>query len=266
MWKNKDSLRGLDALIIDEISMVSGEMLDHLSRMMKSIRENNTAFGGVQLIFCGDFCQLPPIPDRNFNPETKWYFGNRGFAFQSVLWKEANFEIIILTKSMRQKDLRFFNILNKIRYGKHLGEEELTFLNKCTTNNVSRPTRLYCKNKNVDLINQNELNKLKTPATEYLCEDGEMVKDSASQKQRRYFKQVKNDYYNRSPQCSDEIELKVGAEVMCTANLTTDLCNGTRGIVVGMQPKEVKLQELLNEASMLSPKTANTFKKQQEIK
>jgi ATP-dependent DNA helicase PIF1 len=63
MWDQRDTIRKLEVLIIDEISMISGEFLDHLSSFVSNIRRETckSAFGGIQLLLCGDFFQLPPI-------------------------------------------------------------------------------------------------------------------------------------------------------------------------------------------------------------
>ena len=91
MWRN------LKVLIVDEISMISAEFLDCLSEQVCKIRKNNLPFGGIQLIFCGDFLQLPPITRSMKDIQAlksnleDWSYNNRGFAFQSNVWKNANF-------------------------------------------------------------------------------------------------------------------------------------------------------------------------------
>lgn len=93
-------------------SMLSGEFLDNLSDVVKQIRRDTRAFGGVQLILCGDFLQLPPIA-RNKNDiiemishghmDLQDLHCNKGFAFQSKVWGEANFTCITLDQVFRQR-------------------------------------------------------------------------------------------------------------------------------------------------------------------
>ena len=104
--------QSVEILIIDEISMLAGEFLDNLSDVVKEIRRDNRAFGGIQLILlCGDFLQLPPIP-RNKNDVVEMLSHgkdlhelhcNKGFAFQSKVWGEANMATVVLDEVFRQR-------------------------------------------------------------------------------------------------------------------------------------------------------------------
>lgn len=95
-------------LIIDEISMVSGEMLDHLDEIAQYVRQSDEPFGGLKLLFCGDFFQLPPVKKND----------TAKFAFESNFWRKNMKNEIFLQKIVRQKDEKFAKILNEIRTGK----------------------------------------------------------------------------------------------------------------------------------------------------
>jgi ATP-dependent DNA helicase PIF1 len=97
------------ALIIDEISMVDGVFFDKLEQVARTIRNNGRPFGGIQLIFTGDFFQLPPVPERN--TESK-------FVFDAVTWNTCIEHTILLTNVFRQKDEHFARMLNEMRLGK----------------------------------------------------------------------------------------------------------------------------------------------------
>jgi ATP-dependent DNA helicase PIF1 len=97
------------ALIVDEISMVDGELFDKLEQIARNIRTNGRPFGGIQLVITGDFFQLPPVPDKNTVAK---------FAFDAATWNTCIQHTILLTHVFRQKDPAFANMLNEIRLGK----------------------------------------------------------------------------------------------------------------------------------------------------
>lgn len=100
-------------LIVDEISMVDGLLFDKLEQIARTLRNNGRPFGGIQLIFTGDFFQLPPVPDRN--TEAK-------FVFDAVTWNTCIQHTILLTHVFRQKDEQFASMLNEMRLGKMSAE------------------------------------------------------------------------------------------------------------------------------------------------
>lgn len=82
-------------LVIDEISMVDGELFDKLEAIARIIRNNGRAFGGIQLVVTGDFFQLPPVPD---------YGKVAKFAFDANTWSTTIEHTIGLTQVFRQRD------------------------------------------------------------------------------------------------------------------------------------------------------------------
>ncbi len=92
-------------LIIDEISMLHKKQFDLVNEVLQFFRENDKAFGGIQVVLCGDFFQLPPI--GTFSGET-----NRDkFCFMSQSWLNANLSICYLTDQYRQTDSELNDIL-----------------------------------------------------------------------------------------------------------------------------------------------------------
>lgn len=114
-------LRSHEIVMIDEVSMLHGDgMLGYLDFMLKEIRDDKRPFGGLQMIFIGDFAQLPPVEesrDDEADPERS------DWAFLSHAWSEANVKPIELTKVFRQGDVRFIDFLNNIRRGKMTYED-----------------------------------------------------------------------------------------------------------------------------------------------
>lgn len=107
-------LKKIDAIVIDEISMVRADMLDCIDVSLKKILDPDLPFGGMQMIFIGDLYQLPPIA----RPEELAYFDDHYdsvFFFSAFAYQDASPQVIELQKIYRQDDQKFKNILNKIR-------------------------------------------------------------------------------------------------------------------------------------------------------
>ena len=214
-------------LIIDEISMLSEDLLDKLNTIAKTIKCRNKPFGGMQLIFTGDFCQLPPV--------------NGQFAFHSNAWKEINPNMIHLTKQHRQseEDKMFSDILNEIRMGR-LSPEGLDVLRTREVAEMNdtgdlKPTILYPHRAEVESINHRELSNLPGDPMRYISNDYyfESEADEASGKIKQIPDNLKFIVNFRNQQ---QIDLKVGAQVMLTANLDTTIgmVNGARGVITGI--------------------------------
>lgn len=207
------------ALIIDEISMVDGDLFTKLNQIAQSIRSNSKPFGGIQLILVGDFYQLPPIQ-----------FKEHGFAFECDAWNDARIQKCELTEVIRQRgDDTFIDILNKIRVGQ-CPDDIVDILEKCHVDNKPPPsdgiipTKLYCMNRDVDRENSFHLDQLPGVAKNYKATDlfGPNTPFGSEQKLV--------DLLDKKMQRN--LVLKVGAQVMLTKNMIeSKLVNGSRGIV-----------------------------------
>lgn len=118
--KAKNRWLRTSTLIIDEVSMVDGELFDKLSQIARTIRNNGRSWGGIQLIITGDFFQLPPVPDGG-KKEGK-------FAFEAATWDTSIDHTIGLTQVFRQRDPRksddmvaslFERFTNYVRFRQH---------------------------------------------------------------------------------------------------------------------------------------------------
>jgi ATP-dependent DNA helicase PIF1 len=179
--------QGLDTIIIDEISMVSGNFFDLLEEQVAKCRYqmNNykyKPFGGIQLIVCGDFFQIPPVIKDDTNVRTKsrldmietrnddLIYTNSGYCFEANTWHlcfppSSHFE---LTEVFRQRDQAFIDLLNQARIGqmspadlKRLSQSRHTL---SVTDGI-QPTQLYSMNKGVRFINETQLANL--PSQEF---------------------------------------------------------------------------------------------------
>ncbi|MFH1980100.1 MAG: AAA family ATPase, partial [Patescibacteria group bacterium] len=200
-------------LIIDEISMLHPHQLDLVDKICKVFRQNSKPFGGMQIILCGDFFQLPPV--NRDNSEIK-------FVDQSEIWNNMDMKICYLDEQHRQKDDKITQILNDIRTNK-TGEHTLQDLrqryNKQITGFV-KPTRLYTHNVDVIAINNRELNLLQ------------------EKKKYKYTMQVSGGkaliaILQKSCLAPEELFLKKGAIVMFVKNnFDQGYVNGTMGRII----------------------------------
>jgi ATP-dependent DNA helicase PIF1 len=217
----------IDLLIVDEVSMLSKKLFDILDAIGKKFRKNDKPFGGIQLIFSGDFYQLPPVckgDDRE----------NSLYCFQSKKWDETFPTTHILTKIFRQDNKIFSKMLNNIRVGKISNNNVETLKSRIIPfeNNDIIPTKLFPKNKEVDSINNFEHGKLKTPGKIFNIRiinpsDEEIFENHISEYDIKHATELikKNN---------QSIEIKVGDQVICTYNISDTIVNGSRGVVTGM--------------------------------
>ncbi len=202
-------------LIIDEVSMLGGNVLDMVDVVCRKVRQKAEPFGGLQVILVGDFFQLPPITR----------FGERiQYAFAARAWQEARFLTCYLDEQFRQEDEMFLGLLRSIRKN-DVDEEHFTLLSEQTDiafENVE-PTRLYTHNIDVDSVNAMKLGELKAPVRKF-----QMIGHGNKLMQQNL---VKNCL---SPEC---LELKEEAMVMCTKNnFEAGYVNGTLARVVAFDP------------------------------
>lgn len=224
--KNRERWNSVKVLIIDEVSMLTLELFEKLDYIAQKIRNRKTFFGGIQLIFCGDFCQLPPVKSTDY-------------CFQSELWQE-NIHNILLTKIFRQDNDTFQTLLNEIRLG-YISDENIILLKqrikKIKYENGIIPTCIYPTNAQVSSINEKEIEKLKQENSSILFKCVDKVynreKDVIVKTGKSYEKII--EFINKSSMLVDNLELCVGCQVMLVVNYDMDikLANGSRGIVTG---------------------------------
>jgi ATP-dependent DNA helicase PIF1 len=198
-------------LVIDEISMLDGRMLDGIETIARTIRQSGEPFGGLQVILVGDFFQLPPIAGRGEMSR---------FAFESTSWERAKFLTCYLTEQHRQEDDMLLGLLSAIRRN-DVDESHYTLLGEQTEIGYDdiEPTRLFTHNSDVDALNLDRLNLLDTEKV--------MFKMESRGSKPLLMGLVKNCL---SP---ETLLLKREAMVMCTKNnFEAGYVNGTLGRVV----------------------------------
>ncbi len=198
-------------LVIDEISMLDGRVLDMVETVCRTVKQRGEAFGGMQVILVGDFFQLPPIAGRGEMSR---------FAFESRAWDTSKFITCYLTEQHRQEDDLLLGLLNSIRKN-DVDESHYTLLSEQTEIGFPdvEPTKLFTHNSDVDSMNHARLKELNT--------EGRVFKMEAKGSKPLLLNLVKNCL---SPEV---LELRKDAMVMCTKNnFETGYVNGTLGRVV----------------------------------
>ena len=233
LWKQTD------ILVVDEVSMLSLKLFDTLNAIGKTIRGKPQPFGGIQIIFSGDFFQLPPVGDKD-EPDTQ------RFCFESNEWNSVFHRDcqIQLVKIFRQTDEIYSTILNQIREGKIKRKSNdllLQYVDRPFDSNlVAEPTKLYPTRNKVENINNTKMSSLQGEEREYkikYIKDIEMTKNDRLKRLEFSERdiQIELDFLASNLICEKEMKLKVGSQVMCIINIQSDtgieVCNGSQGIV-----------------------------------
>jgi ATP-dependent DNA helicase PIF1 len=240
--------RKINVLIVDEVSMMSYKMFELLDEIGRTIRKSNLPFGGIQLVFTGDFFQLPPISDAS-DPYSA------AFCFESPRWTITfpKTNCIELKTMFRQTDPQYIEILKQIRKG-YIDVEYADILEKCVKRGYDPakyggvvPTKLFPVRNKVDAVNNAMFSRLE--GTEYIYEyscntnnityldsgkllsiEDTMKCNSLTQKDI----EMETESLLSTIQTAKTVSLKKGAVVMCTTNINVDegICNGAQGIVI----------------------------------
>ncbi|RKF61786.1 ATP-dependent DNA helicase PIF1 [Erysiphe neolycopersici] len=214
-------------LIIDEVSMVDGELFDKLEGIARAMRNNGRPFGGIQLVVTGDFFQLPPVPD--FDSKHK----DIKFAFDAGTWCTSIHHTIGLTQIFRQKDPVFANMLNEMRLGKISEQTVKTFqsLNRNISGDGMEATELFPTRREVENANATRMRNLNGAGHKYVA------RDSGNMKPEEFREKLLSNMM--APKV---LELKKGAQVMLIKNMDDGLVNGTVGKVKSfMSERDFKL-------------------------
>lgn len=210
-------LNAIDTLVIDEVSMVNADVMDAIDRALREARHRKKeSFGGVQVIMFGDPYQLSPVPPQSL--EEKEYLRGKyasNWFFDASVWQDTPLRIIELTEIHRQRDDAFKEMLNAVRHGT-VTPELGAALNKAGTRPVpvnEDIITLATTNARVNAINLDALNKL-----------GGKKKIAAAD--------INGDFTQSSFPADEQLELKIGAQVMFLNNDTeARWVNGSVGTV-----------------------------------
>jgi len=219
----KNKVKKASVLIIDEISMLHHFRLDLIDKVIREIKNSPEPFGGMQVVFCGDFFQLPPVR-KSYDPEAF-------FAYHSDAWKSLDLKICYLSEQHRQSDLEYLKVLNAIRDAA-VDTETMKIL-KTRFNKVAEfePTKLYSHNRDVNGENETELSKISGKVFEY---------EMQTKGRNNLVEMLK-----KSCLAPETLRLKLGAKVMFVKNnFEEGYVNGTLGTVVKCGFGEIKVKTI----------------------
>lgn len=227
-------IRHLQLLIIDEVSMVRADLMDHIDVELRRIRRNSKPFGGVQLLMIGDLQQLPPIAHGGEDELLRQYYKTLYF-FSSAALKSMKYSCIELKNVYRQTDRHFIDILNHAR-NCTLTSQDISDLNARYVPGFSpKPEdgyiRLMTHNRQVDYVNETELEKLDSKPYTFVAA-------------------VSGTFPEESYPTADSLTLKKGAQVMFIKNdPERRFINGTLGEVKSIDKNSIAVR--LAESGMI---------------
>ncbi len=218
-----------ETLIIDEVSMLDADRLDLIETIMRYARGNSEPFGGMQVVLCGDFFQLPPVAAYG-EPAPRP-------VYQSSTWKNLGLMVCYLHEQYRHGDQEYLDILNAIRDASADGDvmERLRrcYFNTLSPGPTSRYVKLYTHNVNVDSQNQRELAVIDSEGHLYMSEIAGIPTIAEALK--------------KGCLAPEKLVLKTGAAVMFVKNnFEKGYVNGTLGKVSGFNERGYPAVELLN--------------------
>lgn len=219
--KRIQEIKKLQVLVIDEVSLIKGDTIDLIDAILKYARGNDLPFGGVGILFTGDFLQLKPVIKREDNTKYAW-------AFQSEAWKSASISVLSLRKVYRQDNRDFVKILSKTRVGA-VDNDTIEFyasrdisLNTKLLSDVGEAVKLVSTREEAKKINEENLARNKNERIEFR---GSLFGNAST---GEFTKLTQNLVVE------EEFEIAVGARVMTLCNREDDdgkYQNGSLGVV-----------------------------------
>lgn len=221
----EELIRNVDLIIIDEVSMVRADVMDHISEKIRLIRCSDKPFGGVQLLLIGDLYQLPPVVTKEDEYILKGHYNSNYFFFNSKAIRKVGFETVCLNKVYRQDNPEFVSILNKARKGNitwyDCNKLNARFLPDFSIPEETNYITLVAQRKQADKINAERLGNVHEDVKCYSAE-------------------ITGDFPEDTYPTSKDLLLKKNAQVMFVKNDKDNrYCNGTLGVVAEMTDDKI---------------------------
>lgn len=201
-------------LIVDEISMVTANLLDGVSGFLRTNRNVDKPFGGLPVILIGDMFQLPPIVPSSLKNQYHKVYGSPQF-YNARCLQETTYYAVELKKTYRQSDQQFVDILSRLREGVALADCLQQLNQCCTVTKTPPPGAVYLSPRNSDVHRRNT-----------------MMMDNLRGREKVYYGVVEGQFQASRYPAPAKLLLKPGCQVMFTRNDSTKRwINGTIGTV-----------------------------------
>lgn len=222
-------------LAVDEISMLNIEAFEYINEVLREVRECNDPFGGIQVIFIGDFFQLPPVEKEG---------EIRRYCFDSPVWDKLGLKNVVLKKNYRQNEENFITALAHMREN-CLEVEDIELLKtRCVENEDSDILHIFSTNEEANRYNFAKFNMIEEPVKLFYAEDGvyrgaKLVTEGFTESES-YILEI----FSKNCRAEKEIALKLGARVMLLVNMDFNkgLINGACGVIQGFNQDTISIK------------------------
>ena len=226
---------GCKILAIDEISMLNVETFQYVNEVLKQVRENDKPFGGIQVLFIGDFFQLPPVEQgESFE---------RRYCFETELWDELELKNVVLKRNFRQNEEDFIKALSDMRINR-LTEEDIDLLEtRCVNEDDGEILHIFSTNEEANRYNTVKFNAINEPVINFVAKDGVYRGKSLVYEGFIPREEMILDIFNKNCRADREIFLKKGCRVMLLVNMDFDrgLINGSCGVIQGFNDETINI-------------------------
>ncbi|MBR6127081.1 AAA family ATPase, partial [bacterium] len=214
-------------LAVDEISMLNIETFEYIDEVLKSVRDSLEPFGGIQVLFIGDFFQLPPVEIDN--PV------NRKYCFESPIWNDFRLKNVVLKRNYRQSEGKFIKALSNMRTNT-LDNEDISLLQERETNLDTFETdilHIFATNDEANRYNLAKFNMIDEPVRIFKATDGVYRGNHPVYENLSENEQYVLEIFGKNCRAEKEIPLKLGARVMLLINMDFNrgLINGSCGTI-----------------------------------
>lgn len=237
----KKQILNCEILAIDEISMLDARTFDYIDEVLRTLKDSDKPFGGIQVLLFGDFFQLPPVEKQS------------GFCFDSRCWHDLDLKTVFLEKIYRQSDEQFINSLNNLRLNQLCDADIRLFYDREVNydTNDSDILHIFSTNREADNYNTFKFNSVDSRLYRFVSADKihrkkssiDFDKNNLSDKLSK-FDVMTWETFDKCCKAPQMLDLKIGCKVMLLKNLNLKkgLINGSTGTVVEIEDETILVE------------------------